>query len=43
MRLVTAPWFFRLPGLSRFDGYALHAVILIRSDDVSDDLVTHED
>ena len=42
VRLVTAPWFFRLPGLSRFDGYALHRVILIRSDDVPDDLVTHE-
>ena len=42
VRLVTAPWFFRLPGLTRFDGYALHRVILIRSDDVPDDLVTHE-
>ena len=42
MRLVTAPWFFRLPGLTRFDGYALHRLILIRDDDVPDDLVTHE-
>ena len=42
VRLWTAPWFFRLPGLRRFDGYATHRFILLRSDDVSDDLVTHE-
>jgi hypothetical protein len=40
--LVVAPWFFRLPGLHRFDGYATHRLILLRSADVSDDLVTHE-
>jgi len=42
VRLSTARWFFRLPWLGRFDGYAFHRVILLRSDDVSDDLVTHE-
>jgi hypothetical protein len=42
LRLVVAPWFFRIPGLRRFDGYAFHRVILLRSVDVSDDLVTHE-
>jgi hypothetical protein len=42
VRLYTAPWFFRLPGLGRFDGYAFHRAILLRSNDVSDDLVTHE-
>ena len=42
VRLFVAPWFFRLPWLSRFDGYAFHRVILLRSGDVSDDLVTHE-
>lgn len=42
MRLVTTPWFFRLPLLGRFDGYAFHRVILLRSADGSDDLVTHE-
>jgi hypothetical protein len=42
VRLFTAPWFFRLPWLGRFDGYAFHRVILLRSDHVSDDLVTHE-
>ena len=42
VRLWTTPWFFRLPWLSRFDGYAFHLIILLRDDDVSDDLVTHE-
>lgn len=42
VRLVTAPWFFRLPLLGRFDGYAFHRLILVRANDVSDDLVTHE-
>ena len=42
VRLVVAPWLFQLPWLSRFDGYALHTAILIRSADVSDDLVVHE-
>lgn len=42
IRLWTAPWFFRLPGLRRFDGYATHWFILVRSRGVSDDLVTHE-
>jgi hypothetical protein len=44
VRLVSAPWLFRLPWLRRFDGYATHLVIFVRSraqlDD--DDLVTHE-
>jgi hypothetical protein len=42
VRLWIAPWFFRLPWLRRFDGYALHRIILLRADDLSDDLVTHE-
>src|SRR4051794_20104228 len=44
VRLVVAPWLFRLPWLRRFDGYATHLVIFVRLrahlDD--DDLVTHE-
>ena len=44
VRLVVAPWLFRLPWLRRFDGYATHLVIFLRVraylDD--DDLVTHE-
>jgi len=42
VRLVTAPWAFRLPWLSRFDGFALHGVILLRRGGASTDLVTHE-
>jgi len=42
VHLVVAPWFFRLPWLRRFDGYATHRVILLRSDTASDDLITHE-
>lgn len=42
MRLVVAPWFFRLPGLRRYHGYALVRTILLRRRDASDDLVTHE-
>jgi hypothetical protein len=44
VRIVAAPWLFRLPWLRRFDGYATHRVILVRArvliDD--DDLVAHE-
>jgi hypothetical protein len=44
VRLVVAPWLFRLPWLRRFDGYATHLVIFLRArghlDD--DDLVVHE-
>ena len=44
VRLIAAPYFFRLPWFRRFDGYATHVVILVRKrahlDD--DDLVTHE-
>ncbi len=42
VRIVVAPWFFRLPYLRRFDGYAWPRLILLRSADASDDLVTHE-
>jgi hypothetical protein len=41
-RIVVAPWFFRLPGLRRYHGYALWRTILLRREDASDDLVTHE-
>ena len=41
-RVVVAPWFFRLPRLRRYHGYALFRTILIRRPDASDDLVTHE-
>src|SRR5687767_2317051 len=42
VRVRVAPWFFRLPGLRRYHGYALIQTILLRRADASDDLVTHE-
>ena len=42
VRIVVAPWFFRLPGLRRYHGYALLRTILLRRRDASDDLITHE-
>lgn len=42
VRLVVAPWLFRLRPWRRFDGFATHLVVFVRSADVSDDLVTHE-
>ena len=44
VRLLRAPWVFRLPWLRRFDGYALHWTILIRSRALLADeqLITHE-
>ncbi len=42
VRVVVAPWFFRIPGFRRYAGYALWRTILLRQHDVSDDLLTHE-
>ena len=44
VRLVSAPWLFRLPWLRRFDGYTMWDLILVRAPvaDATDDLVTHE-
>ena len=42
MRVFVAPWFFRVPGLQRYRGYALWRTIFVRSDDASEDLLTHE-
>jgi hypothetical protein len=42
VRVVVVPWLFRLPWLRRFDGYALHGTILLRSPAADDDLVVHE-
>jgi hypothetical protein len=39
----VAPWFFRLPYLRRFDGYALPRLVLLRrAAPVDPDLVCHE-
>jgi hypothetical protein len=44
VRLVSAPWLFRLPWFRRFAGYNMGHLILIARPlaDVSDDLITHE-
>lgn len=44
VRLVVAPWLFQLPWFRRFDGYATHVAVFLRSrQHVADgDLVTHE-
>jgi hypothetical protein len=42
VRILAVPWAFRLPWLARFDGYAMHRIILLRHRDASTDLVTHE-
>jgi hypothetical protein len=44
VRIIHAPAFFRMPGLSRFHGYELGRWILVRRplEEVSEDLVTHE-
>ncbi len=42
VRIVVAPWFFRLPRLGRYHGYALLRTILVRDAGAGDDLVTHE-
>jgi len=44
VRIVIVPQLFRLPWFRRFDGYALHGTILLRSPAflADADLVTHE-
>ena len=44
VRVWVAPWLFRLPWFHRFDGYAAHWTILLRSRELlaDDALVTHE-
>lgn len=44
VRVWIVPWLFRLPWFRRFDGYALHWTVLLRSRGHLDDdgLVTHE-
>ncbi|HEY6760476.1 MAG TPA: hypothetical protein VI318_13340 [Baekduia sp.] len=44
VRIVTAPWLFRLPWFGRFDGYTMWDLILLRAplEQVSSDLVCHE-
>jgi hypothetical protein len=44
VRILVLPWLFRLPWFRRFDGYALHWTILLRSKAFLGDetLVAHE-
>jgi hypothetical protein len=44
VRLASAPWLFRLPWFSRFEGYTINDLILIAGpvDGCSGDLVAHE-
>ena len=42
VRVVVVPWVFRLPGLRRYEGYALWRTILLRREEASDDLLVHE-
>jgi len=42
VRIYVAPWFFRIPGLRSYRGYAFWRTILLRDHGASDDLVTHE-
>jgi len=44
VRLVSAPWLFRLPWFRRFDGYTMWELIVLRGavEEAGDDLVTHE-
>jgi len=43
VRVWVVPWLFRAPWFRRFDGYALHGTILLRSEPApDDDLLVHE-
>lgn len=44
VRIVSAPWLFRLPWFRRFVGYDIGPLILVKRplDEVSEDLITHE-
>ena len=44
VRIVHAPWFFRIPGLRRFGGYEIGPLIFVKRplEDVSNDLIVHE-
>jgi hypothetical protein len=42
VRVIVAPWFFRIPGLRRYRGYALWRTILLGAPHPSEDLLTHE-
>ena len=44
VRIVEAPWLFRIPGFRRFHGYEIGPLIFVKRPlaQVSNDLITHE-
>jgi hypothetical protein len=42
VRIVVAPWLFRVPGFRRFRGYATRHLVLLRGPEIVEDLVVHE-
>jgi len=42
VRIVVAPWLFRVPGFRRFRGYATRHLILLKRPSLDEDLVVHE-
>ena len=42
VRLVVAPWLFRVPGFRRFHGYATRHLVLLKGPALDEDLVVHE-
>ena len=44
VRILSTPWFFRIPGLRRFHGYEVGPLILVKMpvDEASEDLIVHE-
>jgi hypothetical protein len=44
VRIITAPWLFRLPWFRRFDGYTVWSWILLRDrlEHTGDELIAHE-
>jgi hypothetical protein len=42
VRIVVAPWLFRIPGFRRFRGYATRHLVLLKGPALNEDLVVHE-
>jgi hypothetical protein len=44
VRVIAAPWLFRVPWFRRFDGYTIWSTILLRDRrlEADDDLISHE-
>jgi hypothetical protein len=42
VRIVVAPWLFRVPGFRRFRGYATRHLILLKRPHLAEELIVHE-